>query len=591
MTTASATLLDAARAYLRRGLSIIPVCRPTPDGCSAVWHRHDPEDAGKRPLVKWEPYQLEAPHADQADQWWGESDANVAIVTGAVSGLVVLDADGPEGIAALDTLGVPRHTWIARTGRGLHIYLRHPRGDVRIGNRARIRPKLDVRGDGGYVLAPPSLHRSGRAYEWATAPDDVELAEIPPPVFELLVAPVVPPSTSGGAGAEIPTGRRNDALYRLGRALIAKGMTAAGVIAALLEENRARCRPPLSEPEVRAIAEHVTTQPDRAEFAQRNGHVGAVPGLGLVAIGELLGEPPESYAWVVEGRLPAAGLGLVAGKPKAGKSTLVRALALAVARGVPWLGFPTTAGPVIYLALEEKRAEVREHFRAMGARADDQILVLCTAAPLDALERLRHEALWRHPVLIIIDPLFRFVRVDDGNDYATMSTALEPLMTLARETGAHVLLVHHLGKGTDHADAGDSVLGSTAIFGAVDVALLMKRTERYRTLSSIQRYGQDLDETTLTLDPETRNVGAGVTRAAAELDDAARRIVEYFAAHPAPVTEAELDGSIECRRQAWKRALRDLVAGGRIARTGRGGKSDPFRYGTTPELPGVEVVR
>jgi RecA-family ATPase len=50
-------------------------------------------------------------------------------------------------------------------------------------------------------------------------------------------------------------------------------------------------------------------------------------------------------------------------------------------------------------------------------------------------------------VLIIIDPLFRFVRVEDGNDYATMTAALEPLLVLARETGACVLLVHHLGKG------------------------------------------------------------------------------------------------------------------------------------------------
>jgi hypothetical protein len=127
---------------------------------------------GKRPLVKWEPYQLEPAHADQVDEWWRQwPDANVAIVTGVVSGLVVLDADGPEGVAALDALAVPRRTWIARTGRGVHVFLRHPGGEVRIPNRAGLRPKLDVRGDGGYVVAVPSLHRSGRTYEWATAPD------------------------------------------------------------------------------------------------------------------------------------------------------------------------------------------------------------------------------------------------------------------------------------------------------------------------------------------------------------------------------------------------------------------------------------
>jgi hypothetical protein len=122
-------MLEAARAYRDRGLSVIPTCRPTDAGCSCSWHRHEPEDAGKRPLVKWEPYQIDAPPVDQIDEWWTHSpDANVAIVTGAVSNLVVFDADSDEGIASLDALFVPRSTWVSRTGRGLHVFLRHPGG-------------------------------------------------------------------------------------------------------------------------------------------------------------------------------------------------------------------------------------------------------------------------------------------------------------------------------------------------------------------------------------------------------------------------------------------------------------------------------
>jgi len=91
------------------------------------------------------------------------------------------------------------------------------------------------------------------------------------------------------------------------------------------------------------------------------------------------------------------------------------------------LGFSTTQGPVIYLALEEKRQEVRDHFRALGATPADAIYLMCEPAPADALVRLRREAEQRRPVLIIIDPLFKFVRVprDGGNDYATMTAALE----------------------------------------------------------------------------------------------------------------------------------------------------------------------
>jgi AAA domain len=335
----------------------------------------------------------------------------------------------------------------------------------------------------------------------------------------------------------------------------------------------------------------------RALGALSNGHThgaqapSAPPtsgdGLDLVPLSVLLGEPAEVYAWVVKERLPAGGLGLLVGKPKAGKSTLARCLALAVARGAPWLGFETRPGPVIYLALEEKRAEVREHFRSLGATVADQILLLCASAPLDALERLRREAERRRPVLIIIDPLFRFVRVKDGNDYATMTAALEPLLVLARETGACVVLVHHMGKG-ERGD-GDNVLGSTAIFGAVDSALLMKRTEKYRTLSSIQRYGEDLEEITITLDPDTRNVSGGAPRAQAEENDAARLILNFLETAPAPVTEAELDVGIECRTQPRRAALRALVAKGEVLRTGRGGKADPFRYAGTRIAAGASL--
>lgn len=299
-------------------------------------------------------------------------------------------------------------------------------------------------------------------------------------------------------------------------------------------------------------------------------------GLGLVTLGELLDEPEDAHTWVLEQRLPAAGLGLLAGKPKAGKSTLARCMALAVSRGAPCLGFVTTQGPVIYLALEEKRSELRAHFRALGATEADPIFLLCASAPADALERLRREADRLHPILIIIDPLFRLIRVVDGNDYATMTAALEPLMTLARETGAHVLLVHHLGKGL-RAGA-DAILGSTAIFGAVDSALLMKRGDRFRTLESVQRYGQDLEEIVLDLDPVTRNVTVGGTRAAVEQADAEVLIISFLSKVLLPVTEAELDEGIECRTQPRRAALRALVAAGQVDRLGRGGKADPFRY-------------
>ena len=115
---ASATL-EAALDYQRLGLSVIPMCRPTQGGCSCPWHRHPPKDAGKTPLVRWERYQLKAPDAAQIDKWWTHSpEANVAMVTGEVSSVVVFDADGPIGFQSLKALGAEAvDTWVSRTGR------------------------------------------------------------------------------------------------------------------------------------------------------------------------------------------------------------------------------------------------------------------------------------------------------------------------------------------------------------------------------------------------------------------------------------------------------------------------------------------
>jgi hypothetical protein len=333
--------------------------------------------------------------------------------------------------------------------------------------------------------------------------------------------------------------------------------------------------------------------PVDVQTLRQPGGANAGGGFTFTPLGELLAEPEEEHAWLVDGRLPSGGLSLLAGKPKAGKSTAARCLALAVARGEPWLGFSTTQGEVLYLALEEKRAEVRRHFAAMGAGDNDPVLVFCSSSPADGLALLRAEAERRRPALIIVDPLFRLVRVPDGNDYATMSAALEPLLTLARETGAHVLAVHHLGKG--ERGGGDAILGSTAIFAAVDTAVMLKRSDRYRTLSTIQRYGDDLEEITLTLDAATRSLSAGPSRAEADEVETSRAILAYLTEQPEPRDEETILSAVEGKTGTKRHALRALVGTARVARTGAGKRGDPYSYSVSrfsfPHTSGNEKTR
>jgi hypothetical protein len=303
----------------------------------------------------------------------------------------------------------------------------------------------------------------------------------------------------------------------------------------------------------------------------------------LTPLSDLFQEPEDDVEWLVDDLLPGSGFSLLVAKPKVGKTTLARNLALCVAQGKDFLGRKTQRGLVIYLALEEKRSEVRKHFRDMGATGTEDIHLYVASAPADGLQQVRAAAERLKPVLIIIDPLFRFTRVKDSNDYAQVTGALEPLLVLARETRAHVLCVHHAGKG--NREGGDSILGSTAIFGAVDTALIMRKLEGYRTLQSEQRYGTSLEETVLRYDETTRTVSLGDTKETEDLTRLSQAISEYLHGQAAPVTEAVIDDAVEGRRGLRKKALRQLVAEGKVTRHGKGGKADPFTYALADTPP------
>ena len=320
----------------------------------------------------------------------------------------------------------------------------------------------------------------------------------------------------------------------------------------------------------------------------------AEPGRGfrLASLGELMREPDEPVSWLVEGLLPVGGLALLAAKPKVGKSTLSRCLALAVARGETFLQRNVSQGPVIYLALEEKRSEIKKHFAELGADGTEPIYIHCAAAPQDALAALQDEIKRRRPALVIIDPILRMTRLRDANDYAEVSNAMEPLMALAREYTAHLLMVYHLGKG-ERAEASDAILGSTAFFAAVDTALIMKRLEQYRTVQSRQRYGDDLSETVLNFEPERRAVSLGPERSEAEAERTSEAILDLLRLATEPKTEPEIDAAIEGRNAAKRGALRRLIAAGKITRQGSGHRGSPYTYefadSCPPQIPGTRV--
>lgn len=140
----------------------------------------------KKPAIKKWPELATTDEAAIADWWRRFPNANVGIATGEVSGLVVVDIDpskgGADNLEELEEeLGQLPETVMVITGNlGTHFYFKHPGG--RVANSAdRIASGIDIRGDGGLVAAPPSIHSNGRRYEWEGAhePADTPLADMP----------------------------------------------------------------------------------------------------------------------------------------------------------------------------------------------------------------------------------------------------------------------------------------------------------------------------------------------------------------------------------------------------------------------------
>lgn len=184
--------------------------------------------------------------------------ANVGLVTGEASGVVILDVD-PEhgGDDALHELEQAYHdlprTVEAITGTGgRHLLFRHP--EVHVASSAgKVAPGLDVRAAGGLAVMPPSRHANGRRYEWDVHPDEMPLADIPPWLLAVIQHATRGESTRPRSGP-IPAGERNPSLTRMAGHMALAGFAPEAIQEALQVQNRERCTPPLEAAEVERIA-------------------------------------------------------------------------------------------------------------------------------------------------------------------------------------------------------------------------------------------------------------------------------------------------------------------------------------------------
>lgn len=486
--------LDAAMRYADLGFSVIPV----------VFR-------GKLPAVSWKSYQSELASEGDLETWFAKGRChNIGIVTGAISGLIVVDADSDETVAWAET-NLP-HTPTAKTARGRHYYFRYSPcigSAVKAGGR-----KLDIRSEGSFVVAPPSIHSSGASYTWVEGRslEDLPLADFPgvlmpseknKPVDKPAQRPQTPLTGTGGKygqaalANELDTlarsseGKRND---QLNRAAFSLGQLVAGgeidqgqVVTALLStaesigltrtEAHATIKSGL---EAGTLKPRTAQEPAKVEFtdiAAKNTE----RRFKLVRAGTLEATAPQ---WIVRDLIERDALALVFGDPGCGKSFWALDLALCVATGTPHHGHNVEQGPVVYIAGEGHGGIKRrlmawsmangvDHDRAPlflsrmpAALTDAEALVVVLEAIMETAADVGP------PVFVVVDTVARNFGPADENSTADMGRFIQAADIIRAQYRSTVLLVHHSG----HADK-TRARGAIALKGALDAEYRMDKGE------------------------------------------------------------------------------------------------------------------
>ena len=263
---ATPNMLKEALSYLHQGWPVIPIELKQRGG-----------KCEKKPLVHWEKYKNHLPTEYEVNVWWGNKypNAGIALVTGTLSGIVVVDVekDGP-------TAGLTP-TVISKTGGGgFHYFYKHP--GVTVKNSVKnIAPLTDVRGDGGLLVLAPSLHGSGKRYEWVVPPGMTDYADLPQWILEKSK------STTGETrqvdwkvftASEIPAGERNaTAAQYIGKILhdlSSELWQTAGWVSAKAW-NTQFCKPPLDDKELRSVFDSIAGREEasRAKKATPDGEI------------------------------------------------------------------------------------------------------------------------------------------------------------------------------------------------------------------------------------------------------------------------------------------------------------------------------
>jgi hypothetical protein len=460
----SESRLEEALKYSELGWSVFPIKEGTKD----------------QPLIKWKQYQTERPAKEQIISWWTQRpQANIGVVTGAISNLVVVDIEkggSAEGFFPTIT---------SKTGGGgRHLLYKHPGHEVK--NRTRITELTDIRGDGGYIVAPPSISEKGK-YDWILSPWEIEIEEYPANFINRITDRTPQTEVTEQPDAPVPVGQRNDAAARYAGKVLNKLPAELWDVAgwgALKEWNTKLTEEPLDEEEVRAVFESIKSREAQVTHGPDAEEIVFKP----FTLTELYQEEFPEVMWLAEDLIPLGGITAITGDSNTYKSFLTNSLASCVSLGEKFLGnFTTHKGKVLVIDEENHRRFIRKRFEDMSIDPSDDVMFFSqlgikldkensTKALKDFLDRER-------PALVIFDSLVRFHSKEE-NSATEMSKVMNEMRKLTADDRAVVIIHHHKkDQGFQKKGGSQSVRGSSDIFASLDCHISVERKDEHLILS------------------------------------------------------------------------------------------------------------
>ncbi|MBI2550896.1 bifunctional DNA primase/polymerase [Candidatus Uhrbacteria bacterium] len=452
-------ILASALRYGELGLSVIPVGRD------------------KKPLIAWTRYQTERATPEQIKAWWSQfPDANVGIVTGAVSGIVVIDVEAGGSVE-----GLPFTAYCRTGGGGWHYYCKHPGKPVK--NGVKVRPLTDIRGDGGFVVAPPSIHASGKPYAWdgmfplPRGENIKALDELPDwalqsnPMPKPLLAEL--PIAYNYYSKEINEGQRNDTAIRLiGKVLHHNPPELWETLYPAIQSWNATCvKPPLTEMELRRTWESGI----RMEGKKRTDTEEDAEVRPAVSFKELCESEFPDLKWAIESLFESGTINMISAAPNQYKSWVVQHMAICLARGEKVFGHFATDKQGVMIVNEEDPARLLKERSLMLVGQAEDIPVLFHVEDGIKMNEKSVDALIgeikQSGVRFIIFDSLRSMHGADENSSTEMQRVMDFLKRFARE-GITVLVTHHNRKkprqpGMSRDELGEEARGSSAISGAL----------------------------------------------------------------------------------------------------------------------------